>query len=105
MPTRLSIKHVSLFEFVAGLKTRLLAWRHICAAKFTTHTFHSFARRDNLVSLALRACAFEAKNSTDNSRYEIGIHELSFPLFEDENVLIASDIFSEDPRTKSTSLE
>jgi hypothetical protein len=83
----------------------LLAGRYICTTEFTVYTFPFFTRRDNLVSLALRACAFEAKNSTDNSRYEIGIHDLSFPLFEDENVLIASDIFSEDPRTKSTSLE
>ena len=69
------------------------------------YTFPFLARRDILVSLALRACTFEVKHSTGKFQYEIGIHDLSFSLFVDENVLIASDIFSEDPRTKSTSLE
>ena len=71
----------------------LLAGRYICTTEVTAYTFPLFTRRDNLVSLALRACALEAKNSIDNCRYEIGIHDLSSPLFEDENVLIASDIF------------
>ncbi len=73
----------------------------MCTTEFTVYTFPIFTCRNNLVSLTPRACAFEAKNSTDNSRYEIGNHDLSSPLFEDENMLIASDIFSEDPRTKS----
>ena len=76
----------------------LLAGRYICTTEFAVHTFPSFTCRDNLVSLAVRACAFEAKNSTDNSRYEIGNHDFSFPLFGDKNMLVTSDIFLEDPR-------
>ena len=54
------VKTFHLFDFLPT------CWEVYRITEFTAHTFPSFARRDNLVSLALRARAFEAKNSTDN---------------------------------------
>ncbi len=66
--SRLEANKLNHSNIVVVNYLNLLTGRYIRSAEFTAHNFPFFARRDNLISLAPRACALEAKKSANHSR-------------------------------------